>query len=335
MDTGTYGLRESDGQEGGIDGDKAEIAATPVRVGRLTPDSDDITVVSEAKTRASAQEDEAHTLSDLTSYINRLTRTSLLSASEESRLAVRVRDGDQAAKMKMIEANMRLVVSIAKTYLSSGIPLEDLIQEGSIGLMTASERFDPDRGYRFSTYATQWIRQAIGRAVDNKAKSIRLPAHVSESLRKVEKARVELKRRNGTDPTSEQIAQMAGISIKKMNNLLQTTQEPISLDTPVGDEENTPLGNLLFDKASPDPQESLINTEMRDEIEAILDSLDEREQLIMRCRFGFEDDDRRVLQVIGEKLGISRERVRQLEAQAIRKLRAAARKKRLREYLQR
>ena len=279
--------------------------------------------------------DDASAASDLASYINRLTRTPLLTAAEESRLSIRVRDGDIPAKMKMIEANMRLVVSIAKTYLSSGIPLEDLIQEGSIGLMTAAERFDPGRGYRFSTYATQWIRQAIGRAVDNKSKSIRLPAHVSESLRKVEKARLELRRQNGVEPTTEQVAQFAGITLKKMTALLQTTQEPISLDMPVGDEENTPLGNLLFDKASPDPQDALIAGEMRNEIERILDSLDEREQMIMRCRFGFEDDDRRVLQQIGERLGISRERVRQLEAQAIRKLRSAARKKRLREYLQR
>lgn len=330
LDTGTYSLQETEASNEPVgSGDASSVAVSDPAAG------DEVTLISEAKVRVTVQEDDASAAGDLASYINRLTRTPLLSASEENRLAIRVRDGDQAAKMKMIEANMRLVVSIAKTYLSSGIPLEDLIQEGSIGLMTASERFDPDRGYRFSTYATQWIRQAIGRAVDNKSKSIRLPAHVSESLRKVEKARVELKRQNGTEPTSEQIAQMAGISIKKMNNLLQTTQEPISLDMPVGDEENTPLGNLLFDKSSPDPQESLITSEMRDEIEAILDSLDEREQLIMRCRFGFEDDDRRVLQVIGEKLGISRERVRQLEAQAIRKLRAAARKKRLREYLQR
>jgi len=271
---------------------------------------------------------------DLASYINRLTRAPLLTAMDELRLAYRVRAGDLIAKMKMIESNMRLVVSIAKTYLASGIPLEDLIQEGAIGLMTAAERFDPDRGYRFSTYATQWIRQAIGRSVDNKAKSIRLPAHVSESLRKLERARVELRRQLGDEPTIEQVAEVAGVSMKKMNTLLHTTLDPVSLDMPVGDEENTPLGNLLLDRSSTDPQDALIQAEMRSEIESILGSLDEREQVIMRSRFGFEDDDRHVLQQIGENLGISRERVRQLEVQAIRKLRSAARKKRLREYLQ-
>lgn len=271
---------------------------------------------------------------DLQSYINRLTRCSLLTPDEEIRLARRIALGDGPAKARLVESNMRLVVSIAKAYRSSGIPFEDLIQEGAIGLMTAAERFDPKRGYRFSTYATQWIRQAIGRAVDNKAKSIRLPAHVSESLRKLDKARAEMRREIGEDPTPEQLAQRTGISPRKVASLLNTTQEPISLDMPVGDEENTSLGSLLYDKTSPDPQEELIEAEMRDEIDSILQTLDDREQLIMRKRFGFDGEDTYVLQQIGEELNISRERVRQIEAQALRKLRSAARRRKLREYLQ-
>lgn len=274
---------------------------------------------------------------DLQSYINRLTRCNLLSPHEEIRLANRIAVGGSEgakAKTRLVESNMRLVVSIAKAYRSSGIPFEDLIQEGAIGLMTAAERFDPKRGYRFSTYATQWIRQAIGRAVDNKAKSIRLPAHVSESLRKLDKARSEMRRELGEDPTPEQLAVRTGISARKVAALLNTTQEPISLDMPVGDEENTSLGSLLYDKTSPDPQEELIDTEMRDEIDRLLAGLDEREQLIMRKRFGFDGEDTYVLQQIGEELNISRERVRQIEAQALRKLRSAARKRRLRDYLQ-
>ena len=271
---------------------------------------------------------------DLQSYINRLTRCNLLTADEEVRLARRIAAGDLQAKARIVESNMRLVVSIAKAYRSSGIPFEDLIQEGAIGLMTAAERFDPSRGYRFSTYATQWIRQAIGRAVDNKAKSIRLPAHVSESLRKLDKAKAEMRRELGEDPTPEQLSNRTGISQRKVASLLNTTQEPISLDMPVGDEENSSLGSLLYDKTSPDPQEELIDAEMRDEIDEILSTLDEREQLIMRKRFGFDGEDTYVLQQIGEELNISRERVRQIEAQALRKLRSAARKRKLRDYLQ-
>jgi len=271
---------------------------------------------------------------DLASYITRLTRTKLLTAVEERSLARRVQAGDYAAKEKLIEANMRLVVSIAKNYLSSGIPLEDLIQEGAIGLMTATERFNPTMGYRFSTYATQWIRQSIGRAIDNKSKAIRLPAHISESLRKIDKARSELRRTLGAEPTTEQIAAHTGLSMKKMNSLLQTTQEPVSLDMTVGDDDNTALSSLVLDKTAADPQDELIANEMRMEIEAILNTLDDREQVVMRKRFGFDEDDKLVLQQIGEELNISRERVRQIEAQALRKLRSAARKKRLRDYLQ-
>jgi RNA polymerase primary sigma factor len=271
---------------------------------------------------------------DLQSYISRLTRCRLLTPDEEIRLAKRIAAGDMEAKAKIVESNMRLVVSIAKAYRSSGIPFEDLIQEGAIGLMTAAERFDPKRGYRFSTYATQWIRQAIGRAVDNKAKSIRLPAHVSESLRKVDKVRAELKRELGEDPTPEQLAAHTGLSTRKILNLLGTTQEPISLDMPVGDEENTSLGSLLYDKTAPDPQEELVDDELREQIKSLFDLLDDREKLIMRKRFGFDGDETYVLQQIGEELNISRERVRQIEAQALRKLRNAARKRRLRDYLQ-
>jgi len=273
---------------------------------------------------------------EMQSYVNRLTRASLLTPEQEVVLAQRVKQGGMIgvrARARLVEANMRLVVSIAKAYRSSGIALEDLIQEGAIGLMTATERYDWRRGYRFSTYATQWIRQAIGRAVDNKAKSIRLPAHVSESLRKMERVRAEIRRETGEDPTADMIARRTGLSLRKVNSLMTTMMEPVSLDMPVGDEENTSLGALLYDKTSPDPQESLINMEMREAIRVILETLDEREKVIMRKRFGFDGEETYVLQQIGEELNISRERVRQIEAQALRKLRTLARQQQLREYL--
>jgi RNA polymerase primary sigma factor len=273
---------------------------------------------------------------DSQSYINRLTRVGLLTADEEVRLALKVGRGGvegARARARLVEANMRLVVSIAKTYRSSGIPFEDLVQEGAIGLMTATERFDPHRGFRFSTYATQWIRQAIGRAVDNKSKSIRIPAHVSESLRKLERIRTEVRRETGEEPSLELLAERLGVPIRKVNSLLSTTQEPISLDTPVGDEDSTSLGALLTDKSTPDPQDELVDAEVRGEISALLHALDERERLVIWRRFGFDDDESTVLQEIGAELNISRERVRQIEAQALRKLRTLARKRRVREFL--
>jgi RNA polymerase primary sigma factor len=297
-----------------------------------SPEEDEVAVMNGAS--GAATDGAGGYSDDLASYINRLTRTKLLTPAEEKALSRRVLFGDQDAKARLVEANMRLVVSIAKNYLASGIPLEDLIQEGSIGLMTATERFNPNMGYRFSTYATQWIRQSIGRAIDNKSKAIRLPAHISESLRKIDKSRAELRRELGEEPSTEQLAKHTGLSIKKMNSLLQTTQDPISLDMTIGDDDNTALGNMVLDRTAPNPQDELIAREMRDEIEAILSTLDEREQIIMRKRFGFDEDSKSVLQQIGDELNISRERVRQIEAQALRKLRSAARKKRLRDYLQ-
>ena len=280
---------------------------------------------------------DPRTVEEPHSYISRLTRSHLLTPEQEVYLARKIARGgaeSASAKDRLVECNIRLVISIAKAYRSSGIPLDDLIQEGVIGLITATDRFDVDRGYRFSTYATQWIRQAIGRAVDNKSKSIRLPAHVSESLRKIERMRIEMRRELGEEPTLEQLAQRTGIALRKITILLSTTQEPVSLDMPVGDEENTSLGSLLYDRTSPDPQEELIGTEMRREIDHIMETLDERERLVIRKRFAFDGEDTSVLQQIGEELNISRERVRQIEAQALRKLRSVARQRRLREYLQ-
>lgn len=268
--------------------------------------------------------------------ITRLTRARLLNHQEEMDLARKVKQGGsegRRAQHRLVESNMRLVVSIAKAYRASGIPIEDLVQEGAIGLMTAAERYDPDRGFRFSTYATQWIRQAIGRAVDNKAKAIRLPAHVSESLRKLDRVRAELRRETGDEPTNENIAERSGLSVRKVQALLNTTQDPISLDLPVGDEENTSLGSLLTDRNAPDPQSTLLDVEMVREVDNILNSLDERERRVMRLRYGFDGDDALVLAQIGEQLNISRERVRQIEQHALKKLRNEAKKSRLREIV--
>jgi RNA polymerase primary sigma factor len=267
------------------------------------------------------------------SYISRLTRQRLLSFEEEVELSARIRRGDRRAKDRLVEANMRLVINIAKNYHNPLVPFEDLVQEGAIGLMTAAERYDPGKGYRFSTYATHWIKQAISRAIDNKSKAIRIPAHVSETLRKLERIRALLFREQGEEPSTEQIAHHLGLSARKVNSLLQANQEPVSLDMLVGDEENTTLVQLLNDRSAADPQDAVLGAEMEKELDHLLSILTPREREIMKKRLGFEEDATQVLQEIGEKLHISRERVRQIEAQALKKLKFAAKRRDLYTYL--
>jgi RNA polymerase primary sigma factor len=269
-----------------------------------------------------------------TSFIHSLTRQRLLTADEEVQLTNRSRAGDWRAKHRLIESNMRLVINIAKHYHSSLIPFEDLVQEGAIGLMTACERYDPSRGYRFSTYATHWIKQAISRAIDNKAHAIRVPAHVSETLRKIERMRLVMQREGDEEPSIECIAQRLGIPPHKLSMYLQAGQDPISLDMLVGDEESTSLASLLNDKTAPNPETVLVKREILVELQCILDTLNDREKMVMRKRLGLDDDDEtHVLQDIGTQMRISRERVRQIEAQAIKRLRAAASRRKLRELL--
>lgn len=268
------------------------------------------------------------------SYLSRLTQAPLLTPEEEVTLTRAVQEGNNAAKQRLIESNMRLVINIAKTYRNRSIPLEDLIQEGAIGLMQAAERFDPEKGFRFSTYATHWIRQAIGRAIDNKSKAIRLPAHVSQSLRKIEKERVRLSRELGCDPTPEQIATAMGISAKKLITLMQSSQDLLSLDMSVGDSGGMTLGGLIRDpNSAADPESVILDQEMIRELHRILNELNDREQRVMRLRFRLDGSDAPLQEDIAKEMKLSRERVRQIEVQAIKKLRALAQRRRLREML--
>jgi len=269
------------------------------------------------------------------SYLGRLTQAPLLSAEEEVALTRAIQCGDESAKQRLTESNMRLVINIAKSYRSRAIPLEDLIQEGAIGLMQAAERFDPEKGFRFSTYATHWIRQAIGRAIDNKSKAIRLPAHVSQSLRRIERERLRLVREMGNDPTPEQLAAALGISPKKLITLVQSSQELLSLDMAVGDNSGVTLGGLLRD-TDETPEARVLSEEVVIEIRRILEELNEREQRVMRLRFRLDDaqeQDPAQQDEIAREMKLSRERVRQIEIQAIKKLRALAHRRRLREML--
>ncbi len=267
------------------------------------------------------------------SYLGQLTRQRLLSHDEEIRLAERVKAGDLRAKGRLVEANMRLVINIAKHYHSALVPFEDLVQEGAIGLMTACDRYDPTRGYRFSTYATHWIKQAISRAIDNKSRAIRVPAHVSETLRKIERARAAMTRQDGEEPTVEQIAAKLELPVSKVSAYLQAGQDPVSLDMLVGEDENTSLASLLDDKNATDPQDAVIQQEIEAELREILATLTDRERTVMRRRLGFDDEESHVLQEIGQEMHISRERVRQIEAQALKRLRAVASRRHLRDYL--
>jgi|SRR5579872_1616704 len=270
------------------------------------------------------------------SYINQLTRERLLNAEEEVALAGRMKRGGkdgQRAKDRLVEANMRLVINEARKYHSTLIPFEDLIQEGAIGLMTAADRFDPDKGYRFSTYATHWIRQAITRAIDNKSKPIRLPAHVSETLRKIERARALWMRQNGEEPTLDQLAEFLNVPARKISSLVHANQEPVSLDMLVGDDGSTTLASLLNDENAVDPQDTVLTSEMQRMLSSLLDILTPREQEIMRRRYYSGSDSSTVLQEIGQAMRISRERVRQIEMQALRKLKFAARRRGLMTYI--
>lgn len=266
------------------------------------------------------------------SYLARLVQAPLLRPEEELALARQARDGNEAAKRRLVEANMRLVLNIAKHYRNRSIPFEDLVQEGAIGLMNAVDRFDPDRGYRFSTYATHWVRQTIGRAVGGKSKSIRLPAHVHDAIRRIDRTRAELAGRLGREPTVEELSDHCEIPLAKLLMFLQCGQDPVSLEMMVGEEENTELGSIIADESQADPEMEAMNREALRHLQQILADLNDRERRVVRKRLGFEDDPPGgVLKDIGTELQLSRERVRQIEIQALKKLRQLAQRRRLKD----
>ena len=269
------------------------------------------------------------------SYLSRLTQVPLLTPEEEVVLTRRARAGDLAAKNRLVEANMRLVINIAKTYRNRTIPLEDLIQDGAIGLMQAAERFDPDKGFRFSTYATHWVRQAIGRAIDSKSKAIRLPAHVSQTLRKAQKERERVLRETGREPTHEEVAAALDMTPHKLHGLLQSNQDTVSLDQSVnGEPGGVTLGGLLRAAGEgADPEGLVLDAELVAELQRILTELNDREQVVMRLRFRFEGSDATLQDDLAKEMKLSRERVRQIEIQAIKKLKALAQRRRLRDIV--
>ena len=267
-------------------------------------------------------------------YLKEIGRISLLSSTEEMEISQRVAAGDEEAKRILAESNLRLVVSIAKRYVGRGLLFLDLIQEGNIGLMKAVEKFDYDKGYKFSTYATWWIRQAITRALADQARTIRVPVHMVETINKMSRIQRQLTLELNREPSEEELAKKMGISIDKVREVIKISQEPVSLETPIGEEEDSHLGDFLKDESSLSPEEYTENEILKEEIKEVLMSLQAREQEVLELRFGLIDGTCHTLEEVGKKFNVTRERIRQIEAKALRKLRHPSRAKKLRDFLE-
>ena len=267
-------------------------------------------------------------------YLKEIGQVPLLSAKEEQTLARAARAGDADARRRLSEANLRLVVSVAKRYAGRGLPFLDLIQEGNLGLMKAAEKFEPDRGFKFSTYATWWIRQSITRAIADQGRTIRIPVHLVEHINRVRKTAGELLRKNGREPTAEEIAVQLEMEPDRVRELLQLAQEPVSLETPVGEEEDAHLEDFIQDEEAGVPVDEAGRQLLRRELMSVLKSLTPREERVITLRFGLDDGRPRTLEELGKEFNVTRERIRQIEAKALRKLRHPSRAKRLRDYLE-
>ncbi len=266
-------------------------------------------------------------------YLKEIGRISLLSSEEEMDLSIRVANGDEQAKNRLAESNLRLVVSIAKRYVGRGLLFLDLIQEGNIGLMKAVDKFDYDKGYKFSTYATWWIRQAITRALADQARTIRVPVHMVETINKMARIQRQLTLELNREPTEEEIAKKMGISVEKVRDVIKISQDPVSLETPIGEEDDSHLGDFVKDPNSMTPEEYATNEILKEEIKDVLSTLQEREQEVLELRFGLIDGTSHTLEEVGKKFNVTRERIRQIEAKALRKLRHPSRAKKLRDFL--
>ena len=308
----------------------------------ITPDdlTPDVEELQEIETLAEDEIIDPETLVDNFSvddpvrmYLKEIGKVNLLSTEAEIELAMLMAQGDKDAKRKMAEANLRLVVSIAKRYVGRGMLFLDLIQEGNLGLIKAVEKFDYTKGYKFSTYATWWIRQAITRAIADQARTIRIPVHMVETINKVMRISRQLLQELGHDPTPEEIAEDMGLPVEKVREILKIAQEPVSLETPIGEEEDSHLGDFIPDEDASEPAEAASFTLLREQLSEVLGTLTPREEKVLRLRFGIEDGRTRTLEEVGREFNVTRERIRQIEAKALRKLRHPSRSKKLKDFL--
>ncbi len=267
-------------------------------------------------------------------YLKEIGKVPLLTADEEIELAKRMEEGDEYAKMKLCEANLRLVVSIAKRYVGRGMLFLDLIQEGNLGLIKAVDKFDYRKGYKFSTYATWWIRQAITRSIADQARTIRIPVHMVETINKLIRVSRQLLQTYGREPSPEEIAKEMGITVDKVREIQKIAQEPVSLETPIGEEEDSHLGDFIPDDDVPAPAEAAAFSMLKEQLVEVLDTLTDREQKVLKLRFGLDDGRSRTLEEVGKEFDVTRERIRQIEAKALRKLRHPSRSKKLKDYLE-
>jgi len=267
-------------------------------------------------------------------YLKEIGRVPLLTAEEEIELAKRIEQGDEEAKRRLAEANLRLVVSIAKRYVGRGMLFLDLIQEGNMGLIKAVEKFDHGKGFKFSTYATWWIRQAITRAIADQARTIRIPVHMVETINKLIRVSRQLLQELGREPTPEEIAAEMDLSVEKVREIMKIAQEPVSLETPIGEEDDSHLGDFIEDQEALAPADAAAYELLKEQLEDVLDTLTEREENVLRLRFGLDDGRTRTLEEVGKVFGVTRERIRQIEAKALRKLRHPSRSKRLKDFLE-
>ena len=320
----------------GIDILQAKVSGDDLSDDMLLEPDDEMLISSEEETEAAEEVDVLEGVSTedpVRLYLKEIGNVPLLTSEEEVELAKRVEAGDEEAKRKLTEANLRLVVSIAKKYVGRGMPFLDLIQEGNMGLMKAVDKFDYNKGYKFSTYATWWIRQAITRGIADTGRTIRVPVHMVETINKTLRMTRTLLQELGREPTPEEVAEHLGVPVSRVREVLKISRDPVSLDTPIGEEDDSHLGDFIEDDSALSPADSAAFSMLKAELAQALESLTERERQVIRLRFGLEDGRQRTLEEVGKEFNVTRERIRQIEAKALRKLRHPSRSKRLKDFL--